>query len=94
MPSYTVLVDDNFHYQDEGERYQHGTFPTYEEAVAACRRIVDEFLATHHRPGQTEAELYAQYTSFGEDPLISPDDADARFSGWAYARERCAELCA
>lgn len=43
-PIYKVLIDDNFHYQDEDERVAHGAFGTREEALAACRRIVDEFL--------------------------------------------------
>jgi hypothetical protein len=34
--SYQVLIDDNFHYQDESERVKHGVFATSEEAVAAC----------------------------------------------------------
>jgi hypothetical protein len=93
MTTYAVLVDDNFHYQDEDERYQHGSFESYDEAVAACRRIVDAFLDSHYKPGLSEAELYALYTSFGEDPFISPDDAKVRFSAWTYARQRCAVLC-
>jgi hypothetical protein len=41
---YRVMVDDNFHYMDEDERFEHGSFPTAEEAIAACKRIVDEIL--------------------------------------------------
>jgi len=93
MATYTVLVDDNVHEQDADYGYQHGTFETYHDAVTACRRIVDEFLTAHDKPGQVAAELYALYTSFGEDPFISPDDADPSFSAWTYARQRCAELC-
>ena len=33
---YKVMVDDNFHYMEEDERYQLGTFATAEEALAAC----------------------------------------------------------
>ncbi len=35
---------ENLHYMDESEAYDHGTFATYAEAEAACRRIADEFL--------------------------------------------------
>ena len=31
---YRVLVDDNFHYQDENERWEAGAFVTAEEAGA------------------------------------------------------------
>jgi hypothetical protein len=36
MPRYKVMVDDNFHYQCEDERWQYGVFLTAEEAIAAC----------------------------------------------------------
>ena len=45
---YTVLVDDNFHYQKEDERYELGRFETAAEAVAACQRRVDENLRWRH----------------------------------------------
>jgi len=93
MTAYTVYVDDNFHYQDEYERYQLGQFETYAEGLTACRRIVDDFLAAHHVPGMTAADLYQQYTAYGEDPWISPADTEPRFSAWTYAGERCQELC-
>jgi hypothetical protein len=94
MP-YTVMVDDNFHYMDEDERYEYGTFATLEEALAACRKLVDEWLAYNHKPGMTAVELYQQYTSFGEDPyIIAPYEArGVTFSAWDYARERAAVLC-
>ena len=96
---YTVLVDENSHYQDESERYEHGTFATYDEAIAACQQIVDEFLALQYHPGMTAEELYHLYTTFGEDPFIRSDDPapSARssiFSAWEYARLRCDLLCA
>jgi hypothetical protein len=89
VAAFTVYVDDNFHYQDEDERYEHGTFQHYADAVVVCRRIVDEFLVAHHKLGMAADDLYAQYTAFGEDPFISPDDAMRRFSAWTYARQRC-----
>lgn len=92
--SYKVLVDDNFHYQDESERYALGEFESYELAEIACRRIVDDFLRSHYREGMTDDELYNIYTSFGEDPFIVPRmDADARFSAWTYAKAQCKNIC-
>ena len=44
--SFEVLVDDNFHYQDEAERYKYGEYETYELAVKVCKDIVDEELLT------------------------------------------------
>ena len=89
MP-YTVSVDDNFDYMDEDDRYVLGTFAGEGEAVAAARALVDTFLAAHCKPGMRASELYALYTSFGEDPFISGHP----FSAWTYAQERCQALCA
>ncbi|WP_334380406.1 hypothetical protein [Bradyrhizobium sp. AZCC 1577] len=88
-------MDDNFHHANEDERYEHGVFSTAEEAIAACKRIVDEDLNNSYKPGMTEKELYEIYTMFGDDPfVVSLDGADnaARFSAWDYAKERCAVL--
>jgi hypothetical protein len=91
---YTVLVDENGHYLDERERYEHGTFDSYDEAVAACHKIVDDFLAGEYKPGMAATDLYRLYMTFGEDPFISPERPGCRFSAWEYARLRCELLCA
>jgi hypothetical protein len=88
---YTVFVDDNFHYMDESERYKLGEFADCPSAMAACKQIVDEFFATC-KLEETDAEIFKQYTMFGEDPWISTDDPECRFSAWNYARERAKEL--
>ena len=90
--SYTVFVDDNFHYMDESERYQQGVYETLEKAVSACKTIVDEFLRSSHEPGITSDKLLTKYLMFGEDPWISPGPPDA-FRARDYARDRCSELC-
>jgi hypothetical protein len=91
--SYTVFVDDNFHYMDEDERYKLGEFATYEDAVVACEQIVDEYVLADLEPGMTARELYRRYISFGEDPWISNPGEHPHFSAWDYARARCKELC-
>ena len=86
------MVDDNFHYQDEDERYEYGVFSTAEEAIAVCKRIVDNSLKDSYKPGITEEELYQSYTMFGDDPFVVAVDATdnrVEFSAWRYARERC-----
>jgi hypothetical protein len=89
---YTVFVDDNFHYMDESERYKLGEFDDCQSAVAACKRIVEEFLAGCDQDNTAE-QIYHQYVTFGEDPWISSeDDRECRFSAWDYARQRSAEL--
>jgi hypothetical protein len=90
--TYTVYVDDNFHYQDEGARYKLGDFATLDDAIAASKKVVDRFLEEETSPDGTAAERYERYTDFGPDPFIMTDDPNAGrvpFSAWDYARERC-----
>jgi hypothetical protein len=92
-----VIIDDNFHYQDESERVTHGEFKTAAEAIAACRAVVDEFLAGAFKPGMSATVLWDTYRDFGDDPFIVPADSKAApvtFSAWQYARERCEVLAA
>lgn len=94
MP-YKVLVDDNFHYMDESERYELAEFESWEDAFTASKRIVDAFLESAFRPSMTAQELYKTYIWFGEDPfIVSTGAADSRrFSAWSYAERRCAQIC-
>ena len=90
---FEVFVDDNFHYQDESERYKQGEYDTYEEAVKSCKKIVDGELSHLSLNRLSATELYSSYTSFGEDPFIRPTPEGERFSAWDYARQRCEEIC-
>jgi hypothetical protein len=92
---YTVMVDDNFHYMDKDERWQHGIFASAGEAIAACRHLVEQSLAEFYKPGMTAGELCAQYTSFGDDPfVIAPEGCEkVRFSARDYASERAEAMC-
>lgn len=95
MP-FKVLVDDNFHYMDESERYELGDFQTLDAAIAAARRVVDEYLQSAFEPGMKSDTLLATYLQFGEDPFIIASDAahsGVLFSARDYARERCEEIC-
>ncbi len=91
------MVDDNFHYQDPDDRREHGTYDTVDEALAACRDIVDRSLANEFRTGISADALYDRYMSFGDDPsimVLDGVDEKAKFSAWSYAKERCAAMCA
>jgi hypothetical protein len=96
MPRYKVMVNDNFHYQEDDERQEKGTYETAAEALAACREIVDRSLEQEYRPGISAEALYDRYTSFGDDPFIlvlEGADASAVFSAWNYAKQRCFVIC-
>ncbi len=91
--SYEVLVDDNFHYMDEKERYTAGVFQTYDEALKRAKQIVDRSLRDLHEPGKSVDDLIAGYVLFGEDPWIKPTpEGIERFSARDYARQRAPEI--
>ncbi len=95
MDGYKVMVDDNFHYMDESERYELGIFATAEDAIAACRTLVDGSLAHLHEAGMTATELFDRYKSYGEDPFVAgpPEESRIAFSAWTYAKERAQAIC-
>jgi hypothetical protein len=94
MAQYTVYVDDNFHFGEESERYKLGDFETREEALAACRKKVDEYFEKLEKGKYSFKELWDGYKLYGEDPYISTDDNEERFSAWDYAKQRCQEYSA
>ena len=73
---YTVMVDDNYHFADESERYQAGEFDTYEEAEDLCRKIVRESL----KASGYDLEGWKNY---GDSPFIP----GGKFRASSYAEE-------
>ena len=94
MEKYLVFVDDNFHNGEESERYKLGEFETREEALAVCKQKVDEYFERIEKGKHSFKELWEGYMLYGEDPFISNDDNEIKFSAWAYAKERCMEYAA
>jgi hypothetical protein len=96
MCPYKIMVDDNFHYMEEDKRLEYGIFPTANEALDACRRLVDESLLAEYKDGQTADLLYERYTDFGKDPFVVALEGapNVKFSAWTYAQQRAQELAA
>ena len=101
MKNFEVFVDDNYHYMDEDERYSAGEFDNYEEALACCRKIVDDYLLQNYKPGMNAEELYDLYLHFGEDPFVrcneTLNESDKaildKYSSWNYAKKRSIDIC-
>jgi len=94
--TFVVRVDENFHYMDASYRQTLGEFDTSEAALAAAKKLVDDYLDATHTPGMTADALLASYRMFGEDPFIIAADIsapDVDFSAWEYAPARCDEIC-
>ena len=89
---YRVMVDSNFHYMDESERYPAGEYDRLEDAIATAKRIVDASLTEFASLGRTSDELYAHYCLYGDDPFIVGGDGGVPFSAREYAKDRCREF--
>ena len=59
--SHRVLVDDNYHYMDESQRWTQGEYATYAEALSVSKRIVEESLKEGYKPGITAAAILGQF---------------------------------
>jgi guanosine-3',5'-bis(diphosphate) 3'-pyrophosphohydrolase len=92
---YHLRVYDNYHYADESEAYDYGEYETYEQAEAAAKKIVDEFLRHNWSRGKTANILIAEYSVYGEDPIILPAEypEGKHFSGRDYANEIADTIC-
>jgi hypothetical protein len=82
--SFTVYVDDNYHFMDEDERYTLGVFDTEEEAIKAAKAVIDEFLLKNISDTKSAEKLYEGLCIYGEDPWISPPGS---FHAWDYAKK-------
>lgn len=88
---YHVMVDSNFHYMDESERYPAGEYDSLEDAIATAKRLVDRSLLEFASEGRTAGDLYAHYCQFGDDPFIVGSEK-VEFSAREYAKVRCSEF--
>ena len=73
-----------------------GEYSELEDAVAAAKQVIDQFLIREFVPGMPPAKLFARYQSAGEVPIIFRDDDDktlnVNFNHFEYALQRCADL--
>ena len=86
--TYKVFVDDNFNFMNEDEGYILGEYSSEEEAVIACKRVIDDFLNHNLTAGSSSEEVCDKWSSFGEDPWLQEGD----FSSLKYAKTRSKEI--
>ena len=88
--NFKVIVDDNYHYMDESERYTVGSYASLEEALDKCKELTVKSLKHFYEKGITPDKLKAQWLMFGEDPYIVGGDASVPFSARKFITT---ELC-
>jgi hypothetical protein len=80
MAKFELFVDDNYHHMDEDERYLHGTYETYDEAVVAAKKIIDGFFAGTEQGKRSAEQLFSGWAQFGDNPFIVGDLTEAHIS--------------
>ena len=83
IKKFKIFVDDNFHYTNEDERYLFGEYDNLDDAIEACKKIVDESISDLMKDCNL-SELLEKYQSFGDDPFVYGGE----FSAWDYAKEK------
>lgn len=89
---YAVYAYTSFHFSGEAEKYLLGEFGDCPSAIAACRKLVDDFLLSIRKRADTPDALLAEYASSGPEPHIQSADPACEFSAAVYARRRIREL--
>lgn len=89
--AYDVFYDENGSYMDPDARSGPRTYATAEEALAACRAMVEADLDEVMEPGAGPGGTLTRWKFWGRDPFIVATDGSERvtFSAWSYAAERC-----
>ena len=86
MNLFTVLIRENS--DADAEPCLLGRYLSRDEAIAACKRRVDESLAELYAPEMSAETLFQHFSLFGEEAFVIGMD----FSSWDYARAQSATL--
>ena len=75
-----------------------GEYETLDGAIGASKQVIDGFLTQIFEPEMTAADLFSQYSDFGEVPIIFDDGEKtlnvSGFNHYSYAMNRCGMMCA
>ena len=85
---YTVYAYSGFHLMGDAEKYLLGEFGDCASAVAACKKIVDDFLLSIRDSASSPETLLEEYERSGPEPYIESDDPTCWFSTADYVRRR------
>ena len=87
----------NKHLEPHAQVRRIGEYDTVEEAIAAAKLNIDEFLRREFKPGMDAESLFRLYQAQGEYPFIfRTDDRSINVRGFSYAyyaMARVTEMC-
>lgn len=82
-----VYAEKFFRYEGEEDNHLFSVEDSYEEAIAACKLIVD--LSLRAARDTRAADLFGHYCQFGWDAFIVGPPGNPVFDARGYARQRC-----
>ncbi len=82
------MVQDFSDYGEHDAAREVGSFPTHAKALAAAQARVDACLEEFFTAGIGAENLVRQWSLFGEDVFLVPDDGEPPFSAMSYAKAR------
>jgi len=90
-----LKIFDNNHHWDEASSFDHGNYETYEDAIIAAKKIIEEFFVGECYSGRTVGDLMASFAMYGEEPVVLPDEPPngKNFSPRNYAEEYVNQIC-
>lgn len=68
------------------------THTSRSDALEAAKALVDSGLLELWHPGMGPEYLITQWSVFGEDVYLQPDEGDTKFSAMEYAKARARDL--
>jgi len=94
----TFLVEGvNKNLEPKAQVRRIGEYEKVEEAIAAAKRTIDEYLRREFKPGMDAKALFSRYQEHGEYPFIfRTDDRSISVRGFShaqYAMARATEIC-
>jgi hypothetical protein len=91
--TYRIEVDTGLGLSGPRDAAGRRDFEVAEAAIATCKRIVDECLATLRAPGMSADMLFDHYLLLGDAPYIVSPSGRVKFCPWDYARHRSWAFC-
>ena len=87
-----VCIEEFSRRNEKGARRPLTTHETRPEALEAAKALVDSGLLELWSPGMAPDHLLTQWSMFGEDVFLNPDEGEPKFSAMEYAKRRSREL--
>lgn len=87
-----VCIEEFSRRDEHGARRPVTVHESHVEALEAAKALVDSGLLELWIPGMAPDHLLTQWSLFGEDVFLTPDEGETKFSAMEYARTRSREL--